>query len=97
MNEGISKWLRYGLLLYCFGLIVSSIYSGDGFFVTVLVIGLFISLFCANKCSSWAGKIKGSVNFAYAFGFLLGLFGLFLYWIYKTYMKWGTKEKLLGI
>jgi hypothetical protein len=96
MKEGISKWLLFGLLLYYFGLILLSFYSGDGLLFP-LIIGLLVSLFCADKCSSWASKINGSVNFAYAFGFLLGLLGLFLYWIYKTYMKWGTKEKLLGI
>ncbi|MGB2841522.1 MAG: hypothetical protein WBC40_03450 [Halobacteriota archaeon] len=97
MKKEVSKFLRYGIYTVAFLLVISDYYYNLQYFAydaamavgatTWSVIGIFIALYCADKCSKWASEIENSPNLAFLLGFSLGLLTLLLYWVYYNSKK----------
>ena len=75
----ISIFLNF--ILYITQEPVKSLFVGLFVVIWTLFIGI-ITIICGYKCSRWAVKIKRNPNIAYVIGFLFGLLGLLVYYVY---------------
>jgi cobalamin synthase len=47
------------------------------------IITIAIWFACGNQCVTWATKLKKSQNWAFFIGYVFGLLGLLVYWIFN--------------
>jgi len=80
LKSPVAIWLRIGSYVIIGLSVLDSILHGETG-ISYIISGI-IGIWCGGKCASWAVKIKKSPNWAYVIGFILGLVGLLIYYIY---------------
>ena len=98
MENRVSGWLLYGTYLLAVFVVFLDFLDNLYYYYDLgiygamgatlwSVLGAFIAVGCGHKCADFANRIGKSVNFAYAIGFVLGLLGLLIYWLYYKFVK----------
>lgn len=98
-KKEVSRLIRYGLYAVALIIIIEEFnynlyYSYDAYNIGVAagatiwtVIGAFVAICCASKCSKWASEIDGSPSLGYLIGFAFSLISLLPYWLFYMSKK----------
>ncbi len=95
MKKKRKLWIRWPFIflwvIYGIAVVLGSLLDGRLAPIVGLGIGSLVAFSCAGKCVEWSEKIDAGPNFAYAVGFIGGVVGLLIYWIYYKINK-GEKQ-----